>query len=167
MDLVAAGGDLADRIAELVCPTIEGMGYLLVRTVVSGRQRMHVQIMVERTDGAPMQVDDCAEVSRAVSAVLDVADPVPGAYTLEVSSPGIDRPLVRLADYDRFAGFEAKIELARLIDGRRKYQGRLLGTADGRVRLLAGGAEVAIAHADILRAKLVLTDDLIRAPSHS
>lgn len=141
------------------------MGYLLVRTVVSGRQRMHVQIMVERTDDAPMQVDDCAEVSRAVSAVLDVADPVPGAYTLEISSPGIDRPLVRIADYDRFAGFEAKIELARLIDGRRKYQGRLLGSAGERVRLMVGGEEVAIAFADILRAKLVLTDDLIRAHS--
>lgn len=162
-----AGGDLAERLAELVCPTIEGMGYLLVRAVVSGRQRMHVQIMVERTDDAPMQVDDCAEVSRAVSAVLDVADPVPGTYTLEISSPGIDRPLVRLVDYDRFAGFEAKIELARLIDGRRKYQGRLLGTEGEQVRLRVGTDEVAVAFVDILRAKLVLTDDLIRAQAHS
>jgi ribosome maturation factor RimP len=164
LELGVAGGDLAERIAELVCPAIEGMGYALVRTMVSGRQRMHVQIMVERADNAPMQVDDCAEVSRAVSAILDVADPVPASFTLEVSSPGIDRPLVRLTDYDRFSGFEAKVELARLVDGRRKYQGRLLGTTlERHVRLMVGESEVSIAFDDILRAKLVLTDDLIGA----
>ena len=98
-----------------------------------------------------------------MSAVLDVEDPIGSAYTLEVSSPGIDRPLVRLADFDRFAGMEARVELARPIDGRRRFQGRLLGTHGATVRLAVGGLdhEVELPHADIQRAKLVLTDELL------
>jgi len=120
--------------------------------------------MIERADRRGMTLDDCADVSRAMSAVLDVVDPIVAAYTLEVSSPGIDRPLVRLADYDRFAGFEARIEVDRLIDGRRRFQGRLRGTDGERVRIaLEGGDETALPFADIMRAKLVLTDDLIAA----
>ena len=104
---------LADRIAEMVRPTIEALGYSLVRVQILGRQRPRLQVMAERSDGRPMMVEDCASLSRSISAVLDVEDPIAAPYTLEVSSPGIDRPLVRLADYDRFAGFEARIELAR------------------------------------------------------
>lgn len=158
-----AGEDVASRIAALVCPTIEAMGYGLVRVQVLGRMRLRVQIMAERTDGVGMTVDDCADLSRAISAVLDVEDPIVGAYTLEVSSPGIDRPLVCLADYDRFAGFEARLELARLIDGRRRLQGRLVGSAGEDVRLRIGDEEVRLPFADIQRAKLVLTDDLLAA----
>ena len=155
--------ELADRIYELVRPTAESLCYALVRVQVSGRQRVRLQIMAERTDDQPMMVDDCATLSRAVSAVLDVDDPIGSAYTLEVSSPGIDRPLVRLADFDRFAGLEARIELARPIEGRRRFRGRLLGTRGQAVRLAVDGLEqeIEVPHADIQRAKLVLTDELL------
>lgn len=147
--------ELSGRIAELIRPTVEALGFAIVRVQVIGRQRVRVQVMIERHDEAAMSVDDCARVSRAVSAVLDVDDPVPGAYTLEVSSPGIDRPLVGLGDFARFAGQAARIELNRLIDGRRRYQGRLLGVDGDHVRLAAGDGEVRLAFADIARAKLV------------
>jgi ribosome maturation factor RimP len=113
-----------------------------------------------------MLVDDCAALSRAVSAVLDVEDPIAGAYTLEVSSPGIDRPLVRLADFDRFAGFEAKVEMDLAVDGRRRYQGRLLGAEGDAVRMRMEDTEVLLPYADIRRAKLVLTEDLLAKAEH-
>lgn len=161
--------ELADRIVELVRPTIEGLGYLLVRVQVSGRQRVRLQIMAERADDQPMMVDDCALLSRAVSAVLDVEDPISAAYTLEVSSPGIDRPLVQLADFDRFIGKEARVELSRPIEGRRRFQGRLMGTRGEMVRLAVADSdvEVELAYADIQRAKLVLTDELLSACGRS
>jgi ribosome maturation factor RimP len=155
--------ELADRIAGLVRPTLEALGYGLVRVQISGRERVRLQIMAERTDGRPMSVDDCATLSHAISAVLDVNDPIHSAYTLEVSSPGIDRPLVRLEDYERFAGFEARVDLLRPIEGRRRFRGRLLGSADGLVRLLVEGVEVAIPFADVQRGKLVLTEELLAA----
>lgn len=135
----------------------------MVRVLVQGRQRTRLQIMVERTDGKAMLVEDCAGVSRAVSAVLDVADPISGAYTLEVSSPGIDRPLVRLADFERFAGLEARVELGRPIDGRKRLQGRLLGTSGEQVRIAVAGTDWMVPFADVVRAKLVLTEELLRA----
>jgi ribosome maturation factor RimP len=155
--------ELADRIAELVRPTIEALGYALVRVEVMGRDRLRLQIMAERLDEQAMTVDDCAWISQGVSAVLDVEDPIASTYTLEVSSPGIDRPLVTLADYVRFAGFEARIETARPIDGRRRFRGRLLGADDGTVRLAVEGAAVELPFADIQRGKLVLTDELLAA----
>ena len=108
-----------------------------------------------------MRVEDCADISRSISALLDVADPIAGAYTLEVSSPGIDRPLVRPEDYDRFAGFEARIELSAPLDGRKRFRGRLLGRAEEYVRLVGEAGEVRLPLAGIARAKLVLTDDLL------
>lgn len=155
--------ELADRISEMVRPTIEGLGYSLVRVQVSGRQRPRLQVMAERTDGRPMMVDDCASLSRSLSAVLDVEDPISTTYTLEVSSPGIDRPLVKLADYDRFAGCEARIELVRLVGGRRRFCGRLLGRTGETIRLDVDGVEVEVHYDDIQRAKLVLTQDLLAA----
>lgn len=155
--------ELADRIGVMVRPTMESLGYWLVRVQVAGRHRPRLQIMAERADGQPMLLDDCTALSHAISALLDVEDPIASAYTLEVSSPGIDRPLVKLDDYDRFAGFEARIELARPIEGRRRYRGRLLGTVDGDVLMTADGTEVRLPFADIQRAKLVLTDDLLAA----
>src|SRR6056297_3500273 len=119
--------DLLDRVHDIIEPAAEAMGYELVRVHLSGGRRPVLQVMVERADRAPMNVDDCAEVSRAVSAVLDVEDPVPGEYVLEVSSPGIDRPLTRLADFERFAGFEAKVETEAPIEGRKRFRGRLEG----------------------------------------
>ncbi len=142
------------------------MGYEIVRVQLSGGRRPVLQIMAERVDGAPMTVDDCADISRTVSALLDVEDPISGAYHLEVSSPGIDRPLTRLKDFERYAGFEARIETKALIDGRRRFKGVLKGTAGETVRVeIEGGALAELPFGGILRAKLVLSDALIAAGS--
>jgi ribosome maturation factor RimP len=153
--------DLTDRIETVIRPTIEDMGFDVVRVQVLGRERLRVQVMAERTDGKTMTVDDCAQLSRAISPVLEVEDPVAGSYTFEVSSPGIDRPLVRLRDYERFAGFEAKIEMARPMGERRRFQGRLMGTDGEKVLLSVDGTEVALVYDDIRRAKLLLTEELL------
>lgn len=153
----------ADAIVPIIEPSLEAMGYRLVRVAFLGSRRATLQIMAERLDEAPMTVDDCTEISRTVSALLDVADPIDGAYTLEVSSPGLDRPLVRPEDYDRFAGFEAKIELGRPLDGRKRFRGRILGRTDSQVRLRGEAGEVRLPLADISKAKLVITDDLLAA----
>jgi len=151
------------RIAQTIEPSLEAMGYRLVRVVITSGRRPTLQIMAERLDDRPMTLDDCAQISHNVSALLDVADPIAGAYMLEVSSPGIDRPLVRSQDYDRFSGFEAKIELSRPIDGRKRFRGRLLGTARGNVRLATEEGETELPLDTVARAKLVITDDLIAA----
>ena len=149
------------RIAEIIEPSLDAMGYRVVRVAVLGAGRMTLQIMAERRDEAAMTVEDCAEISRSVSALLDVADPIAGAYTLEVSSPGLDRPLTRPEDYDRFAGFAAKIELSAPLDGRKRFSGRLLGRDADEVRLIAEAGEVRLKLAAIARAKLMVTDDLL------
>jgi ribosome maturation factor RimP len=153
-----------NEIAQIIEPSLDAMGYQLVRVMVMGARRSTLQIMAERRDGQPMTVDDCADISRSISALLDVADPIADTYTLEVSSPGLDRPLVRAEDYDRFAGFEAKVELSESLDGRRRFQGRLLGRSDDRVRLATAAGEVLLPIGGITRAKLVITDDLIASP---
>ncbi len=153
-----------EEIERLIEPSLEGMGYDLVRVMLIGRQRPTLQVMAERADRRPMTVDDCAEISRALSAILDVEDPIRGAYTLEVSSPGIDRPLVRPADFERFAGFDARVELEVPVDGRKRFKGRLNGLdAEGRVLIEAETGEAALPPEAIQRAKLVLTDALIAA----
>jgi ribosome maturation factor RimP len=150
-------------IETLIAPSLEAMGYRVVRVAFTGGRRATLQIMAERTDDAPMTVDDCADVSRTVSALLDVADPIASAYMLEVSSPGIDRPLVRREDYTRFAGFDASVELAQPLDGRRRFRGRLIGLEGDEVRLDLGAEQVLLPLAAIARAKLVLTDHLLSA----
>jgi ribosome maturation factor RimP len=150
-----------NEIARIIEPSLDAMGYRLVRIMLTGLRRPTLQVMAERRDDRPMTVDDCADISRSVSALLDVADPIVGAYTLEVSSPGLDRPLVRPEDYDRFAGFEARIELNAPQDGRKRFKGRLLGREGEAVRLVADGDEVRLPLAAIARARLVLTDDLL------
>jgi len=119
--------------------------------------------MAEPRAGGPMSVEHCAEISRAVSALLDVSDPIGGSYRLEVTSPGIDRPLVRRADFERFAGFEARLETAEMIAGRRRFRGRLAGVIDDQVCLRAPEGEQRIPYDAIRKAKLVLTDDLLAA----
>jgi ribosome maturation factor RimP len=156
--------DLEERISALVAPSLDAMGYALVRVVLQGRQSLTLQIMAERQDNRPMSVDDCAEISRAISALLDVEDPISGAYTLEVSSPGIDRPLTRPQDYERFAGFEAKLETKAPVDGRKRFRGRVLGLGpDGEVLLRTDTGEVNVSPANVKSAKLILTDELIAA----
>ena len=154
---------VTERIAELVTPSLEANGFELVRVMLTGGDRPTLQIMADRADETPITVDDCADISRVVSAILDVEDPSKGAYTLEVSSPGIDRPLVRRKDFERFAGFEAKVETAAPVDGRRRFRGRLLGVEGDEVRLALETGEAAIPLSAIDRAKLVMTDELLAA----
>jgi ribosome maturation factor RimP len=151
------------RMESVITAAIEPMGYDLVRVRLSGGHQPTLQVMAERRDGEGMSVDDCELISRALSAHLDVEDPIPGAYTLEVSSPGIDRPLTRAQDYARFAGHEAKVELREPVDGRRRFRGRVLGLADDQVRIALPEGEVIVPFASISAAKLVLTDELIAA----
>jgi ribosome maturation factor RimP len=153
----------ARNLELLVGPTIDGMGYDLVRAVVTGTARPTLQIMAERKDRKAMRIEDCEALSRALSAKLDVEDPIASQYVLEVSSPGIDRPLIRPADFARFAGHAAKIETRQPLDGRKRFSGKLIGVAEGRVQIETkeGAAEVPLD--EIARAKLLLTDELIAA----
>ena len=155
---------LEARIAEAILPTLGHLGYELVRVQVSGKERPTVQIMADRADGATFTVEDCETISHAIGAVLDVADPISGEWTLEVSSAGIDRPLTRAKDWNRFAGHLATVELAVPQDGRRRFRGIALGADAEVARLrLEDGTEVALRRDAIRRAKLVLTDELIAA----
>ncbi len=140
------------------------MGYELVRVAVIGRDRPTVQVMADRADGAPIAVEDCEAISHAVGAVIDVEDPFRGAWSLEVSSPGIDRPLTRKKDWIRFAGHLARAELGAPINGQKRFSGIVLGADDTHAKLRQDdGTEVALPLSDIRRAKLVLTDALIDA----
>jgi ribosome maturation factor RimP len=161
-DLIAKSA-VDRRIASLIEPVLTDMGFELVRIRVMGGTSPTLQIMAQKPDGT-IEVDDCGEISTAVSALLDVEDPISEAYTLEVSSPGIDRPLTRLKDFDQWIGYEAKIETEELIDGRRRFKGQLAGTEDDEVLITLDDSDVTIGlKFDWLSdAKLVLTDDLIR-----
>ena len=153
------------RLESLVAPTLESMGYELVRLTLSGVQRPVLQIMADRADERPMTVEDCADISRAVSALLDVEDPIDGAYTLEVSTPGIDRPLTRAKDFSRFAGHEAKLELAIPMEGRKRFRGIIGGIDEAGMIALEDEKDgaVTLPFADLRTAKLVLTDALLAA----
>ena len=158
---------LAAEIASLAEPVLADLGFRLVRVVVSGRNGSTVQIMAERPEEGTITVEECAEISRRLSPVLDVHDPIQGQYTLEVSSPGIDRPLVRPSDFDAWAGYEAKVELKQPISGRRRFRGLLEGIEGGEVRIEVdlgelGHQVVGLPLGLVGEARLVLTDDLIR-----
>ena len=153
------------RIEDIIAPTLTDMGYQIVRLQLQGDRRPTLQIMAERLDRKIMDVEDCAVISRAVSPLLDVDDPIEEAYSLEVSSPGVDRPLVRAEDFERFAGFEAKVEMAYLIEGRKRFTGRIVGLVDGNVQILVDGEALDLPYEDVVKAKLVLTDDLLAAAS--
>ncbi len=156
--------ELAERIAATITSSLNAMGFEVVRVRVDGKRQARVEVMAERRDLRPMGVEDCAAISRAVSALLDVEDPIAGAYNLEVTSPGIDRPLLRAEDYRRFAGQTAKIELRMPEDGRRRFTGTIQDVEAGAVRLDLGNGETkSLKLADIERAKLVLTDRLLAA----
>jgi len=158
--------DKDDLIRRLVEPSLEHMGYEVVRVLISGRHSPTVQIMAERKDRRNMTVDDCADISRNVSAILDVDDPFEGGYTLEVSSPGVDRPLVRKDDYLRFAGERAKIELREPQDGRRRFSGALGGVRDELVLVECEGTVVEIPFSNITKARLVVTEERISELMH-
>ena len=152
-------------VETLIAPAMTDMGYDVVRVKMFGASRPTLQVMVERQDAAAMTVEDCALISRAVSALLDVEDPITGSFTLEVSSPGLDRPLLHPGDYDKFSGLEAKIELRNLLDGQRRFRGVLAGFADDLVNIVTKDGTKALPYADIDNAKLIITDELLSAGS--
>ena len=139
------------------------MGFRVVQIHFAGGKNQRLQIMAEHIETGRMNVDDCAKLSRAISAVLDVEDPVAGTYALEISSPGIDRPLVRFEDFEKFVGFNAKIETGRAIDGRKRFKGRLAKVSDGNVSIETKDQVFDLAFQDIDKAKLLLSDELIAA----
>jgi ribosome maturation factor RimP len=157
---------LAAKVAALIEPALQDGGFRLVRVAITGQDGKTLQVMAERPDGT-MTIEDCQVVSRDISPLLDVHDPIAGAYRLEVSSPGIDRPLVRPSDFEDWAGYEAKIELKEPVDGRKRFRGMLEGFEGGEVRievdLDADGRQVIGLPVElVLDAKLMLTDDAIR-----
>jgi ribosome maturation factor RimP len=152
---------LADRIEDLISPTIEELGFEIVRIEVLGEMNPCLQIMVDRPDQTGMNVDDCAQISRAVSTIMDVEDPITSAYTLEVSSPGMDRPLVKREHFERFVGAEIRLEKKGQGDEQRRYRGDLKGIKGDDVVLLIKGEEILIPFVDVQKAKIVITDALI------
>ena len=163
-DLIAKTA-LDKRIAEIVAPVIEDMGCELVRLRLMSGKNALLQIMADRPEGG-IEVDELAQISTALSATLDVEDPISEEYTLEVSSPGIDRPLTRLKDFDVWADYEARIETEELIDGQRRFKGWLRGTEDDEVLIeIEQGTEtptIGLKFEWLSDAKLILTDELIR-----
>ena len=153
------------KLAEIITPVIEDMGFELVRLRLMGGKTHTLQIMAERPDGG-IEVDECAEISNAVSAILDVEDPLVDSYTLEVGSPGIDRPLTRLKDFETFEGYDAKLETSELIDGRKRFKGVLAGVEGEEVLIniedQGETVTVGLQFDWLADAKLVLTDDLIK-----
>ncbi|MEL6562849.1 MAG: ribosome maturation factor RimP [Pseudomonadota bacterium] len=159
-DLIAKAA-IDRRLAEIITPVIEDLGYELVRVRLMSGKETTLQIMADKPDGG-IEVDDCAAISTAVSATLDVEDPILDAYTLEVSSPGIDRPLTRLKDFDAFEGYDAKLETDELIDGRRRFKGVLAGVEDDEVLINVAEGTIGLKFEWLSDAKLVLTDELIK-----
>lgn len=152
-----------DKVRRLVEGPLTEMGYELVRVNLSGGSRPILQIMAEREDGAAMTVEDCTDISHTVSLLLDAEDPIAGAYALEVSSPGIDRPLTRPKDFERYAGFEVRLETRRPVDGRKRFRGRLKGLKDGIIAVATDKGDAEIPFDDVVKAQLVLNDELIAA----
>lgn len=158
-DLIAKAA-IDVRLAEIVTPVIEDLGYELVRLRLISGKVMILQIMADRPDGG-IVVDDCAEISHALSAVLDVEDPIEGEYSLEVSSPGIDRPLTRLKDFEMFEGYEVKLLTSELIDGRKRFNGTLRGVEGNEILIQIPEGTIGLEFDWITEAKLLLTDELI------
>ena len=159
-DLIAKAA-IDRRMAEIITPVIEDMGYELVRMRLMGGEVATLQVMADKPDGG-IEVDDCAQISTAISATLDVEDPIVEAYNLEVSSPGIDRPLTRLKDFEAFEGYEAKLETAELIDGRKRFKGMLAGVEGDEVMINIDEGTIGLKFDWLTEAKLVLTDELIK-----
>jgi ribosome maturation factor RimP len=146
-------------------PTLEALGFAVVRIVITGSEgRRSLQIMAERRDGSAINVEDCAVISRTLSAIFDVEDPLPGAYDLEVSSTGIDRPLTRAKDFETYAGLEAKIDAKMPVAGRKRFRGRLKGiNAAGEITIATEDGDAIVAFDNVSTSKLILTDELIEA----
>ena len=154
--------EAADKISDIIEATVESLGFELIRVTYGGGRKPTLQIMAERPDGT-MNVDDCATLSREISLLLDVEDPLPEEYLLEVSSPGIDRPLTRVKDFERWIGFDAKIELNEQLDGRRRFRGKMLKFDGEIISISTDEGDFDLAYADVSKAKLLLTDELLEA----
>ncbi|MEC8699999.1 MAG: ribosome maturation factor RimP [Pseudomonadota bacterium] len=152
-------------VEALIAPSLTDLGYEVVRVTMMGVELPTLQVMAERLDEDAMTVEDCASISRTVSAILDVEDPISGAFTLEVSSPGLDRPLVRQKDFERYTGLEAKVELRQALNGQRRYRGVLAGYADGVVTIVTENGATDLPFGEIDKAKLIITDELLAAGS--
>lgn len=154
---------LTDKIAQIIEPTIEELGFELVRVQLFSSPKgdaSTLQVMAETEDGT-MTVEGCAKVSREISVLLDVEDPIDSEYVLEVSSPGLDRPLTRLKDFVNYAGFEAKVEMNKTVDNRKRYRGKLLGTEDQMILMDVEGELNKFNFSDVHKAKLIMTDELM------
>lgn len=154
--------DAANQITDLIEATVESLGFELVRVTYGGGRKPTLQIMAERPDGT-MGVEDCATLSREVSLILDVEDPLDGEYLLEVSSPGIDRPLTRQKDFERWVGFDVKVEMKETIGDRRRFRGKMTAFDGATITLIVDGVETLLAYDDVSKAKLILTDELLEA----
>ena len=158
---------LMDKIAKLIEPTIKNLGYELVRVQLFSSPKggpSTLQVMAEDEDGT-MNVEGCAKISREISVIMDVEDPIDSEYVLEVSSPGLDRPLTRLKDFVNYAGFETKVEMNKTVDNRKRYRGKLLGTEDNLILMDVEGEVCKLDFSDIQKAKLVMTDELMALAS--
>tara|TARA_B100001996_G_C18261083_1_gene439182 strand:+ start:85 stop:570 length:486 start_codon:yes stop_codon:yes gene_type:complete len=153
--------DLSKRIHDLIDGSINELGYEIVRVKVFGNENVVLQVMAEPKNGDRMTAENCSTISRAISALLDVEDPIRGTYNLEVSSPGLDRPLTRLKDFERFKGKKAKIETDQIQSGRRRFKGSLLGVDGKNIKILVDTKEVKVAFSNIRNAKLLMTNELI------
>lgn len=154
---------LTDKIATLIEPTIEALGYELVRVQMFSSPRGEastLQVMAEAEDGT-MTVEACAKISREISVILDVEDPINSEYVLEVSSPGLDRPLTRLKDFRNYTGYEIRVELNEAVNSRKRYRGILLGAEEDYILMNVDGEQIKLKYEDILKAKLVMTDELM------
>ena len=158
--------EVSAKIVAMLEPTVSALGFELIRVTYGGGRKPTLQIMAERPDGT-MTVDDCAILSREVSALLDVEDPLSGEYLLEVSSPGIDRPLTRRKDFERWMGFDAKVEMNTQIDGRRRFRGKLLALDADDLTVETDEGTIVLDLGDVSKAKLLLTDELMAAVQKS
>lgn len=154
--------DAASQIKAIIEATVESLGFELVRVTYGGGRKPTLQVMAERPDGT-MGVEDCATLSREISLLLDVEDPLEGEYLLEVSSPGIDRPLTRVKDFERWVGFDVKVEMNETIGDRRRFRGKMTAFDGDSITLMMDEGEQVLAYADVSKAKLLLTDELLEA----
>lgn len=151
-------------LQDLLEPAISNLGYEVVRILIIGQKNPTLQIMIDRLDGRDITVEDCTTVSRAVSALMDEKDPIKDQYSLEISSPGLDRPLTKIEHFKRFAGYEARVETSVEVNERKRFKGKLLNVDNqDQIHIEMNGTDYAIPFADISKAKLILTDELLQA----
>jgi ribosome maturation factor RimP len=148
-------------IEKTLLPEVQGLGYRLIRVKVSRENNLTLQIMIDRNDHSEITVEDCEIVSRKISPVLDANCPISDEYFLEVSSPGIDRPLISVADFDSYSGLDVRIEMNTMVDGRKRFKGKLMGVEENMVKILTEDAAYKLPYDEIFRAKLILTQELL------